>query len=160
LNKNSIDNKLIGLNKLIDDVFQNNYKISDILKKNGLSNDEIKVIMNEKLEIYMEYCVYALQVSFVGSFAGNRQAEILVMRYGLNGNVRCTLKEVGYKFSISSTRIRQIQMKIIRKLKTSSSKAVLEDVILFSACKVLNKEFLFRKSDRHEICGEVDELEL
>lgn len=46
-----------------------------------------------------------------------REIEILKMRYGLNGYKRCTLSEVGKQFNITAERVRQIQVRALRKLQ-------------------------------------------
>jgi RNA polymerase primary sigma factor len=46
-----------------------------------------------------------------------REAQILVLRYGLGGEKQHTLKELGEKFGITRERIRQIQKGAIKKLR-------------------------------------------
>jgi len=49
-----------------------------------------------------------------------REAKILIMRYGLNGSRKHTLKELGEIFGITRERIRQIQKGALRKLRHPS----------------------------------------
>lgn len=46
----------------------------------------------------------------------DRQREIIVMRYGLNGSYRKTLKQIGDTQGVTRERIRQIEVKAIRLL--------------------------------------------
>jgi len=46
-----------------------------------------------------------------------REAKILILRYGLNGSRKHTLKELGEIFGITRERIRQIQKGALRKLR-------------------------------------------
>ena len=46
-----------------------------------------------------------------------REAEILRMRYGLNGHKPMTLQMAGEQMGVSRERIRQIEVKAIRKLQ-------------------------------------------
>lgn len=46
-----------------------------------------------------------------------REAKILILRYGLNGSQKHTLKELGEIFGITRERIRQIQKGALRKLR-------------------------------------------
>ena len=46
-----------------------------------------------------------------------REEQILRMRYGIDDGRRCTLGEVGQRFSVTRERIRQIQARALRKLR-------------------------------------------
>ena len=46
-----------------------------------------------------------------------REAQVLTMRYGLDGNDSYTLEEVGNQFNVTRERIRQIEAKAMRKIK-------------------------------------------
>ncbi len=46
-----------------------------------------------------------------------REAQILRMRFGIDDGIACTLEEVGQQFSVTRERIRQIQVKALRKLR-------------------------------------------
>lgn len=50
----------------------------------------------------------------------DREAKILILRYGLNGSRKHTLKELGAIFGITRERIRQIQKDALRKLRQPS----------------------------------------
>jgi len=49
----------------------------------------------------------------------DREAEILKMRFGLEGGREYTLEEVGQRFGVTRERIRQIESKALRKLRDS-----------------------------------------
>ena len=46
-----------------------------------------------------------------------REREVIILRYGLNGGEPKTLEEVGEKFHVTRERIRQIEAKALKKLK-------------------------------------------
>jgi len=46
-----------------------------------------------------------------------REAEILTLRFGLDGNKPKTLEEVGRKFKVTRERVRQIQNIALTKLR-------------------------------------------
>jgi len=59
----------------------------------------------------------------------DREAKVLEMRFGLNGQKPMTLEEVGREFGVTRERIRQIESKALRKLRHPSRKNKLQDYI-------------------------------
>jgi RNA polymerase primary sigma factor len=55
-----------------------------------------------------------------------KEAEILQYRFGLNGKIPLSLKEVGDKFRLTKERIRQIEKKAIRRLRHPNRSQYLE----------------------------------
>ena len=55
-----------------------------------------------------------------------KEAEILRYRFGLNGKIPLSLKEVGDKFRLTKERIRQIEKKAIRRLRHPNRSQYLE----------------------------------
>jgi len=54
-----------------------------------------------------------------------READVIALYFGLNGEQALTLEEIGEKFSLTRERVRQIKEKAIRRLRhTTRSKAL------------------------------------
>ena len=54
-----------------------------------------------------------------------READVISLYFGLNGEHSLTLEEIGEKFNLTRERVRQIKEKAIRRLRhTSRSKAL------------------------------------
>ena len=58
-----------------------------------------------------------------------REARVLKLRFGLEGNKQMTLEEVGKVFGVTRERIRQIEAKALRKLKHPSRRKKLQDYL-------------------------------
>jgi RNA polymerase primary sigma factor len=56
----------------------------------------------------------------------DKEAEIIQYRFGLNGRIPMSLKEVGDKFKLTKERIRQIEKKAIKRLQHPSRSQYLE----------------------------------
>ena len=57
----------------------------------------------------------------------DREERVLRLRYGLDDNHPRTLEEVGKEFGVTRERIRQIEVKAIKKLKHPTRRKKLED---------------------------------
>ena len=58
-----------------------------------------------------------------------REIKVLNMRFGLDGNEPMTLEAIGNELKVSSNRIRQIEVKALRKLRRPSRYNKLKDLL-------------------------------
>lgn len=56
----------------------------------------------------------------VASCLAGRDYEVIVMRFGLNGEPPCTLEQIGEKYHISRERVRQLEERAMKKLKRAA----------------------------------------
>lgn len=64
------------------------------------------------------------------SILGEREQDILIRRYGLIGQPKVTLEEIGKKYSITRERVRQIENASLKRIRDDFSKNVLNDLEL------------------------------
>ncbi|MFN3876043.1 MAG: sigma factor-like helix-turn-helix DNA-binding protein, partial [Flavobacteriales bacterium] len=55
-----------------------------------------------------------------------READVIRLYFGLNGNQPHTLEEIGQKFDLTRERVRQIKEKAIRRMKHASRSGALK----------------------------------
>lgn len=63
------------------------------------------------------------------STLSEREANILRLRFGLNGNIPMTLEEVGQKYGITKERVRQIEIKALQKMRNPVRSNQLKDYL-------------------------------
>jgi RNA polymerase primary sigma factor len=69
------------------------------------------------------------QVRNALQFLGDRERQVLEMRFGLKDGRDHTLEEVGREFGVTRERIRQIEAKALRKLRHPSRSKMLRDYL-------------------------------
>jgi len=87
----------------------------DVLENDGDESPDYE-LMNDSLRREVQRALSTLT---------QREADVITLYFGLNGEHSMTLEEIGEKFSLTRERVRQIKEKAIRRLRhTSRSKAL------------------------------------
>jgi RNA polymerase primary sigma factor len=87
----------------------------DVLENND-ENTPDSALMNDSLRKEVQRALSTLT---------HREADVITLYFGLNGEHSMTLEEIGEKFNLTRERVRQIKEKAIRRLRhTSRSKAL------------------------------------
>ena len=94
-------------------------ELGDFLEERGIPSPSDTVIhLNLKEQIEKSF-----------QDLSDRESEILRMRFGLNHGREHTLDEVGKLFNVTRERIRQIEMKALKKLRASSAGPILQSFV-------------------------------
>lgn len=59
----------------------------------------------------------------------NREADVLKLYFGLDGNRQMSLDEIGYRFDLTRERVRQIKEKAVRRLRHTSRSKMLKSYL-------------------------------
>lgn len=76
---------------------------------------------------YTENQIYKEKIDLLLSTLTPREEKIIRMRYGLIDNIQKTLEEIGKEFGITRERVRQIEIKAIRRLRHPSRIKLLKE---------------------------------
>lgn len=82
-------------------------ELGEFIEDTAPTPEEV-VMIQERKRIIREY---------VKKFLSPREELVIVMRYGLETGTYMTLEQVGEKFGVTRERIRQIEVKAMKKLK-------------------------------------------
>ncbi len=114
------------LNRLFCKIFGENVRFSTILNDLGFNEQEVQTIRDRFLRQIIDLFIFEiLQESLSTRTDGKRVWNILSSRYGLVGNHSKTLKSLGEELGISRERVRQLEEKAVRKLRSPKNKALL-----------------------------------
>lgn len=128
--------RLNNINKLLETIYKQPIQLSDILKRNELEDKEITLLRDTHLDEYISTLLGQLQ-STIGNFTKTRHYEILVSRFGLNDQPIPTLENLGNGFGISRERVRQLEIKALRRLRHPRAKTHIESTIVDLAKEIL-----------------------
>lgn len=113
------DERIEDLLELYSDENQEYYP-KDITAGTILSNLSTEtVVSDEDVYLSVQYKMLQEEIRDVLSTLTPREEKVLLLRYGFDGRER-TLEEVGAEFNITRERIRQIEVKALKKLKHPS----------------------------------------
>lgn len=91
-----------------------------------------EVIADEDSMSPIEQANYAFlksQVEEILDKLNDRERRVLELRFGLKDGIARTLEEVGHEFNVTRERIRQIESKALKRLKSKDVEKVLKDYI-------------------------------
>ncbi len=91
----------------------------DVLRAGDMPHPD-KELMQESLRIEIERALKTLS---------QREADVIKLYYGLNGNHPMTLEEIGETFGLTRERVRQIKEKAIRRLKHTTRSKILKQYL-------------------------------
>nr|MBP9581682.1 sigma-70 family RNA polymerase sigma factor [Ignavibacterium sp.] len=69
------------------------------------------------------------EINGVLSILPEREAEVIKLYFGLEGENPMTLEEIGDKFNLTRERVRQIKEKAIRRLRHNSKSKILKSYL-------------------------------
>jgi RNA polymerase primary sigma factor len=93
--------------------------LGDFVEDKGLRTPDDQVIANSLRQ----------DINEVLSSVSQKEAEIIQLRFGLNGRRPMSLKEIGSKYKLTKERIRQIEKKAIKRLQHPSRSHLLRAYI-------------------------------
>lgn len=114
-----IFNYILNTVSLDDEIgHEHNSTLKDMMVDNATEIPE-NIMLKHKLYKYIDDILYELST---------REREIILYRFGLNQDSR-TLNEIGQIYGLTRERIRQIEDKVLKKLKVKAKRMKLEDYL-------------------------------
>ena len=89
---------------------EDSFSMKDVIEDENIPNPS-EGLIKESLNMELESVLSSL---------GEKDAEILKLSFGLNGNYPMSLEDIGVKLEMSKERVRQLREKALKKLRHSS----------------------------------------
>ena len=121
--------RLTHINRFLEQVFGEPTRLSDILLRHGLSPTEIESIKSRHLEVAVDSACERL-IGYLREVLPPKHARVVAERFCLIGPDQPTLKEVGEALGVSRERIRQLQNKGVRRLRSPARRGAIEGVVV------------------------------
>lgn len=131
---NEIREQLIRLNEMSNDLFDEERRISSILREYSFCDDTINYLQSDAIQELIKNIDFAIRAVLSSMRDGGRLLDIIYHRYGLFGKEKQTLDQIAFSYGISRERIRQLQIKALKRLRNG----VFEKIVLVAACQLLN----------------------
>lgn len=130
---------LAGWNRFLEALYGQPRQISDLLVKRRVSADEIRCIRRDHLASYL-VAVTRLALDWMAQARPDREVYILRRRYSLDSQEGATLAALGQELGITRERVRQLQVRSIRRLGSLEQRLVLECLVRDTAWDTLRRE--------------------
>jgi hypothetical protein len=127
------------LNKFLEAVYGEPRRLSELLRNNGLSDEAVGALRRERLSPYLNLVAVRL-CAWLQRIVPERTADVFVRRFELDGHPQSTLTELGAKYGVSRERARQLEIKVLKRLKSRRSHTAIERLIAEAARESLGLE--------------------
>jgi hypothetical protein len=124
--------RLDGCNRLLSDIFGEPTRLGGWLAGLGFDLSQRETIKRNCLPDLLECFVVAIRGA-AASWEDERLGMILERRLGLDGQQTSTLRDLGTRLGISPERVRQLEVKAIKRLRSKRQRRILDDQIRFAA---------------------------
>lgn len=102
--------------------FQDMSSLNDIIGDELILEDVVLEKDSEFMEDKIIESIIGEEIKKSLDILEDREREIILARYGIGGDAKLTLEEVGKKFNITRERVRQIEKRALEKLKKEFKK--------------------------------------
>jgi hypothetical protein len=120
--------KLEAVNRLLEKVYSEPIRLSNILLMFGVPPEELTIIKKRWAPQLSDAVIDAVRSRFSSLRNGERDFFVLSNRLGL-GSPACSLKNIAEKLALSRERIRQLEERAIRRCRTPKTKLTVESYL-------------------------------
>ena len=128
--------RLVVINQFLEQVLDESLRLSDILLQSGFSSHDVETIRNHHLEPFVDAVCDHL-VAHLHEVLPQKRARVVSERFCLSTQDKPTLQEIANDLGLSRERIRQLQNVGMRRLRSRTQRAAVEEIVFTSAMRLL-----------------------
>jgi transcriptional regulator with XRE-family HTH domain len=152
----NVKQQVNGLNEFLTAVYGTETRLSILLTSGGFSSQQVEAIRNEQLGPIVTGFLDSFKERMLAGRDGERLHEVVVRRFGLDGELSDTLQALGDRFGVSRERIRQLENKAIRRWRTKANRQRLETSLRRIALTLVGDDAEIRRPEH--IKAKLDQL--
>lgn len=119
-------NRVVALNTVLTAMYGQDMRLSVLLVRLHFSDAQIQQLRAQYLDGLVDTAIDSIHARLIASEGGERRFQILSQRYGLSGQSAQTLQHIGDELKISGERVRQLEERTLRRIKSRGARESLE----------------------------------
>lgn len=124
------------LNRFLEAAYGEPRRLSELLRAAGIADDAITTLRHKHLSAYLSLLTQRLR-AWIMQALEERTADIFIRRFELDGRPAPTFAELGRQYDISRERVRQLEVKVLKRLRSRRYRAAIEQIIANAAREIL-----------------------
>lgn len=149
--------QLIGLHELLSIIYGDEAKLSSLLRELGFEESQIEVVRDKRLESVVAQFLDVIHKRLTNDAGKDTYYQILVRRYGLDGEPPEQLSTIAPKYNYTPEYLRQIFEEIIGRVKSKTWQTELKKNLKYIVIEKLGE--LNQKPSREHIADKLKRLE-
>ncbi len=128
------------LNAYLSTVYSSEMRLSTLLARLGFDSQQLQVIRDKNLDLFVNSYIAKIKEQIAARRDGERLFMIISHRLVLDGEPPATLQSLGERLGISRERVRQLEMKALKRCRHNANRIFLESSLLDLARRHLKLE--------------------
>ncbi|MBA3943727.1 MAG: hypothetical protein H0X37_04100 [Herpetosiphonaceae bacterium] len=129
--------QIVGINAFLTATYGHDTRLIDLLAHLHFDHQQLDSIRTEYLQDVINAYTGAVQEQVVADRDGARLYQILVRRFGFDGNPADTLRDIAKNYGVSRERIRQLEQKALKMCASKAIRGAIETLLRDAVAKLV-----------------------
>jgi hypothetical protein len=132
-----VRSQLLALNAVLSEIYGVPTRIGGVLTALGFDEQQTNTLRDVHLQVVLSTVITVIEECLSARDKEDRLYTVLCRRFGLDGAPSETLQSIGSRLGIGRERVRQLQRKAIRLLRSKSVLRFLEEEVFQAAAQLV-----------------------